>query len=167
MQLILSVIMWGLLLWLVIEIRMISLRHLSWLQLQSTDHSALKAHRVRRYFLFEPSKHHATWTRQLMFCCMGLTVVGLGGTIVATWVTHAFFGYLIGLLIFFIGYASWLRQYQRLLTAAVTYWQKHDPVSFTLQLSATTLPELRRQFNKLKILGVLLLIAMIALVLAP
>lgn len=60
MQLILSVIMWGLLLWLVIEIRMISLRHLSWLQLQSTDRSALKAHRVRRYFLFEPSKHHAT-----------------------------------------------------------------------------------------------------------
>ena len=159
--------MWGLLLWLSVEIRSISLRRLPWLHLKATNGGFFKRSRTRRYFLFEPSYHNGTHTRQFLFVFLLITVLGLGYSIVGLFITGHFFDFLVGLVIFLLGYMCGLWQYERLLFAAAKHWQSEGTaeVPFTLLLTDTSLPELKHHFNKVLMITILLSVVMLLLIL--
>lgn len=162
-----SLMMWGLLLWLSVEIRSISLRRLPWLHLKSTNGGFFKLSRTRRYFLFEPSHHNATHARQFLVVFWMIIVLGLGYSIVGLLITGHFFDFLVGLVIFLLGYMCGLWQYGRLLLAAAKYWQSEGTAEapFTLSLTDTSLPELKHHFNKVLMITFLVAVVMLLLIL--
>jgi len=159
--------MWGLLLWLSVEIRSISLRRLPWLQLKSTNDGFFKRSRTRRYFLFEPSHHNGTYARQFLVVFWIIIVLGLGYSIVGLFITGHFFDFLVGLVIFLLGCMCGLWQYERLLLAAAKYWQLEGTAEapFTLSLTDTSLPELKHHLNKVLMITFLSGVVMLLLIL--